>query len=202
MWIIKSLYSKEVRSRIGTRTECMPVLAFNSIELNSIYVHSICELDTRNTQICGESSNCFETWTKNQSMNRQLICRYRNKRRAPRFREIKLPSSLICKWHFGDENRCHLSSTCRSVHLRFSWTYQYFCHFEVRSKNWLIHNWTWSQKMNHQVTVEDMERNIVSLQITSQLGLKSEYGSSTRCSRHTHSHAVCDVVAEDRSRGT
>ena len=56
--------------------------------------------------------------------------------------------------------------------------------------------------MNHQVTVEDMERNIVSLQITSQLGLKSEYGSSTRCSRHTHSHAVCDVVAEDRSRGT
>ena len=34
MWIIKSLYSKEVRSRIGTRTECMSVLAFNSIELN------------------------------------------------------------------------------------------------------------------------------------------------------------------------
>ena len=135
-------------------------------------------------------------------MNRQLICRYRNKRRAPRFREIKFPSSLICKWRFGDENRCHLSSTCRSVHLRFSWTFQYFCHFEVRSKNWLIHNWTWSQKMNHQVTVEDMERNIVSLQITSQLGLKSEYGSSTRCSRHTRSHAVCDVVAEDRSRGT
>ena len=56
--------------------------------------------------------------------------------------------------------------------------------------------------MNHQVTVEDMERNIVSLQITSQLGLKSEYGSSTRCSRHARSHAVCDVVAEDRSRGT
>ena len=106
-------------------------------------------------------------------MNRQLIRCYRNKRRAPRFREIKFPSSFICKWRFGDEDRCHLSSTCRSVHLRFSWTFHCFCHFEVRSKNWLIHHWTWNQKINHEVTVEDIERNIVSLQITSQLGLKS-----------------------------